>query len=285
MTLGAIHWEDARLPELSEAECAEWQHNRGRRTVEHRGRWWMESQPFVYQPVHHLARLTPYEATRPAGTCVGYRARLTEDAVKLANGSVPAHTLPDPQGYDLSRLSQTPRRHVRQGMRGVDIVALEVPDLVLDQGYEVASAAHARDPGIDLPGPDAFRRNIESYFSPRRGVILAALRDRRLLGFSMTFAVDRAAYHDMVYVDNEGLANRVPVCLFHAFATMVSRQPALVEVMHGLHVRDDDGLNEFKRRIGLAVSPLPARAWFARGLDQFLRRARPQKYYRFTGRG
>ncbi len=284
MTLCAISWDAARLPELTEAQCAEWQDIRGRRPVEHLGRWWMESRPFVFQPVHHLARLTPDEATRPARRCIGFRARLIDDAADRSDACLPAHTLPDPQSYDMSRLSQTPRRYLRQGMRAVDIVALESPDLILDQGYEVASAAHARDPGIGLPPIAQFKRNIESYF-PGRGVILAAVRDQRLLGFSMTFAVDRAAYHDMVYVNNEGLAARASICLFHAFATLVSRQPALVEVMHGLHVRDDLGLNEFKRRIGLVVSPLPARAWFAPGPDQFLRRVRPHQYYRFTGRG
>lgn len=285
MSLDAIHWEDATLPVLNEAECARWQEARGRRVVEHRGRLWMESRAFMYQPVHHLAKLTGYEATRPARSCLGYRARLADESLECSNGSLPAHTLPEPQNYDLARLRQTPRRHVRHGMRMVDVVALEAPDLVLDHGYEVATAAHARNNAINLPSAPVFRKNIESYFAPRRGVILAAVRDRQLLGFSLTFAVDRAAYHDMVYVTQEGLANKVPICLFHAFATLVSRQAVLQEVMHGLHVRNDDGLNEFKRRIGLTVSPLPTRAWFAYGVDQFLRRARPHKYYRLTGRG
>jgi hypothetical protein len=55
--------------------------------------------------------------------------------------------------------------------------------------------------------------------------------------------------------------------------------------MHGVHVRDDEGLCEFKRRIGLVVTPLPARAWLARGLDGLFRRTWPQKYYQVTGRG
>jgi hypothetical protein len=283
--LGVIDWGDASLPVLSEAECGEWYKARGRRVVEHRGRLWVESRRYFFQPVHHLAKLSAHEATRPARSCLGFRARLAEDAWEWANGSLPAHTFPDPQSYDLGRLRQTPRRQVRQGLRAVDVVALEIPDLILDQGYAVAAEAHARDNGIDLPGPATFRKNILSFFSPRRGLILAAVRDQHLLGFSLTSAVDAAAYHDMVYVTAQGLANKVPVCLFHAFATLVSRRPQVQELMHGVHVRDDEGLCEFKRRIGLVVTPLPARAWFAGGLDGLLRRARPQKYYQVTGRG
>lgn len=285
MGLGAIDWTDASLPVLSETECGEWYQARDRRVVEHRGRLWVESRRCFFQPVHHLAQLSAHEATRPARSCLGFRARLAEDAWERANGSLPAHTFPDPQSYELGRLRPTPRRQVRQGLRAVDLVALEIPDLILDQGYTVAAEAHARDNGIDLPGPATFRKNILSFFSPRRGLILAAVRDLQLLGFSLTYAVDAAAYHDMVYVTGQGLADKVPVCLFHAFATLVSRRPQIHELMHGVHVRDDEGLCEFKRRIGLAVTQLPARAWFAIGLDGLLRRARAQKYYQVTGRG
>ncbi len=285
MDLGAIAWEDASLPVLTEAECGEWREARGRRVVEHRGRLWVEPRRCFFQPVHHLAQLSAHEATRPARHCLGFRARLVEDAWEWANGSLPAHTFPDPQSYDLGRLRQTPRRQVRQGLRTVDVVALENPDLILDHGYAVAVEAHARNNCIDLPDRATFRRNVSAFFSPPRGLILAAVRSGHLLGFSLTFAVDTVAYHDMVYVTGQGLANKVPVCLFHAFATLVSRQPQVQELMHGLHVRDDEGLCEFKRRIGLAVTPLPARAWFASGLDGLLRRARPQRYYQVTGRG
>lgn len=285
MGLGAISWEDACLPVLSEAECGQWHEARGRRVVEHRGRLWVGSRRCFFQPVHHLAQLTESEATRPARSCLGFRARLAEEARQWANCSLPAHTFPDPHTYGLARLRPTPRRQVRQGLRAVDIVALDTPDLILDQGYTVAAQAHARDRGIELPGRAAFRNNILSFFSPRRGLILAAVQGQRLLGFSLTYAVDTAAYHDMVYVTGEGLANRVPVCLFHAFATLVSRQPQLRELMHGVHVRDDPGLCEFKRRIGLVVTPLPARAWFLTGLDSLLRRTEPERYYQVTGRG
>lgn len=280
-----MHWQEAALPVLTEQECAAWWRVRGRKVVEHRGRLWVESTRFFYQPVHHLARLRRAEATRPAPCCLGFRARLSGEDEPHANGSLPIHSLPSPASYDLSKLSQTARRQVRTGLQAVDLVALKEPDLLLEQGYQVAEEAHARDPGIDLPGPAAFRQLVLSYLNPRRGLILAAVRGRALLGFCLAYAVDKAAYHDMVYVTAEGLKSKVPVCLYHAFATVASRQPGIEEAMHGVHVRDDDGLCEFKRRIGLPVAQLPARVWFAPPLNGVLRRAKPEKYYQLTGRG
>jgi hypothetical protein len=95
--LGAIDWEEASLPVLSEAGCGEWNEALGRRVVEHRGRLWVEWRRCFFQPVHHLAKLSAHEATRPARSCLGFRARLAEDAWQWANGSLPAHTFPDPQ--------------------------------------------------------------------------------------------------------------------------------------------------------------------------------------------
>ena len=45
-------------------------------------------------------------------------------------------------------------------------------------------------------------------------------------------------------------ANKVPVCLFHALATLIARRPKLPELMHGFHPWDDEGLCEFKRLPG-----------------------------------
>jgi hypothetical protein len=72
--LGGISWGDASLPLLSEAEGGEWHEARGRRVVEHRGRPWVESRRCFFQPVHHLPKLSAHEATRPARSCLGFRA-------------------------------------------------------------------------------------------------------------------------------------------------------------------------------------------------------------------
>ena len=63
-------------------------------------------------------------------------------------------------------------------------MALDRPDILLEQGYPIMREAHARNRRVPLPGPRQFERWVASYFSPRRGLVLAALRHNRLLAFN-----------------------------------------------------------------------------------------------------
>lgn len=284
MSIRATPWEQASLPVLDEAACVAWRLARGQSVVEHRGRYWWQSRPGFFQPVHHMARFRLAEATRPRPWCLGFRAMLAEEEGR-ANGALAIHRLSEPRSYDIGRLSPPRRQQIRRALRDFDVVALDAPDILLDQGYALGQEARARNAEIHLPEPAAFRREVETYLDPPRGLILAAVRGDRLLGFTLTFAVGRTAYNDSVYVGEEGLAKKVPVCLFHAFASLVARAPGVDELMHGFHIRENGGLNEFKRRVGLEIVRLPARVWLFPGLDHLLRTYRPDKYYQVTGRG
>ena len=168
-------------------------------------------------------------------------------------------------------------------MRNLEVVALRAPDLILEEGYRVAQEARARNRHIALPDRKTFRREITNLLDPPRGVVLAALRDGRLLGFATGFAAETAGYHDVVYIGDEGLPHHVSLCLFHALATLAARAGTIREMMHGLHIPDDPGLGEFKRRIGLPVVPLPVKFWFAPGVHTLVRRLMPKKYYHWSG--
>src|SRR4051794_13120288 len=99
----------------------------GREVVLHRGRWWVRVVPGFYQPVHLLARMRPDEATRPTLRCWGLRASLAPESAASANGSIPAHVLPDPRGYDAGRLAPSQRRKLRKHLPEFDLVALDRP--------------------------------------------------------------------------------------------------------------------------------------------------------------
>lgn len=281
----ATAWETAVLPVLSEAEAAARARELGREVVLHRGRWWMRVVPGFYQPVHLLARLRPDEATRPTLKCWGLRASLAPDFAASANGSIPVHVLPDPRGYDIGRLAPSQRRKLRKHAAEFDIVALDRPDILLEQGYLIMREAHARNARVPLPERRQFERWAVSYFSPRRGLVLAALRHDRLLAFNTNSAVDGVAYGDTAYANAEGRRYALTTCLFHAFATVVSRCPSVDTLVDGLYARENHGLCHFKHALGLRVAHLPAQVWFARPAASLLRYARPHAYYRLTGRG
>jgi hypothetical protein len=276
-------WEQARFPVLGEAAFAAWQEELGQRIVEHRGRYWTESGRGFFQPVHLLARLRRNEATRPNPRCWGFRARLAAEDELHADASIPVHLLPDPQSYSLQRLSKRRRQSIRSSMRDFDVVVLASPDLLIDQGYRLAEEAHANNPNAGLPAPEGFRRKVESYFVPGRGLALAAVQHDRLLGFSLIHAIDGVAYDHSGSVGREGLERNVRLCMFHVVASIAQRSPSIGEVMNGFHVREAESLCAFKHDQGCEVVQLPARAWFAPLVEPVLRRMRPHKHYRLAG--
>jgi hypothetical protein len=280
-----LPWEKAHLPMLDEARYAAWERELGRQVIEHRGRFWASLKRGFFQPVHLLARLSWQEATRPSALCWGFRARIDEADAWRADAGVPVHLLPEPESYDIARLAPRRRSQVRRALREVDVVALQAPGLLLEQGYRIAAEQHARTPEVPLPDPAAFRRWVESYFTPRRGLALAGLRQDRLLGFALAAAVDGAAYYQWVFVGDEGMPFNLSLGLFHAFASLAKGCAGIREVVNSLHAREDESLTEFKRRQGLEVVSLPARAWLAPGLERGLRYLEPHKAYRLTGRG
>jgi hypothetical protein len=279
------HWEEARFPMLGEAEFALWQEELGHHVVEHRGRYWSENGRGFFQPVHLLARLRRDEATRPTRWCWGFRARLAHEDELHADASIPVHLLPDPQSYSLQRLAKRRRQYIKASMRDFDVVVLASPDILLDQGYRLAEEAHENNQNVVVPSPGGFRRKVESYFVPGRGLALAAVQDDRLLGFSLIHAIDGVAYDHSGSIGREGLERNVPLCLFHVVASIAQRSAGVGELMNGLHSREAENLCAFKQSQGCEVAQLPARAWFAPLAEPVLRRVYPQRHYRLAGIG
>lgn len=281
MSIGAVSWESAELPVLDEPEMAEWHRACGLHLVEHRGRYWVQLKPGFFGPVHHLARLQFDEATRPTRWCLSFRARLVEAHAAAATGVLALHLMPQVHQYELARLPSRRRQEIRRALREIDVVALRTPDLLLDQGDRIMGEACARNPHI--PRIANFRRELTTILDPPRGLVLAALRGGRLLGFATGYAVEGAVYHNEVYVGDDGLPYHVSLALFHALATLAARQGSLRELMHGFYIPTQSGLSEFKRRIGLTVVHVPVKSWIAPGLSALGRRLQPEKYDRWMG--
>ena len=278
-------WEEVCFPVLGEAAFASWQEELGHRVVEHRGRYWVEAGRGFFQPVHPLARLRWDEATRPTPWCWGFRARLVHADEPHADASIPVHLLPHPPSYGLQRLSKRRRQYIKASLRELEIVVLASPDILLDQGYRLAEEAHANNRNFVLPEPGGFRRKIESYFVPGRGLALAAVQHDRLLGFSLIHAVDGAAYDHSGSIGREGLERNVPLCLFHVVSTIAQRSAGIDELMNGFHSREAESLCAFKQSQGCEVAQVPARAWFAPFVEPVLSRVYPDKHYRLAGLG
>jgi hypothetical protein len=284
MSLNAIDWQEAELPVLNEAQAAEWERAKGKSVTCHKGRWWYRGPVGLFQPIHKLARLSCGEATRPHPACIGFSAVLAEPDAAMANGAMPAHLLPDVQGYSRDRLSPRRRQQLAKAMREMDAVVVTDMDLIREQGYRIAREAAARNPGISVDAEEVFLRTMRASFDPPRGLIVAALRERQLLGFATGVAIDDAAYHGLVYVGEAGLPYHVSQYLLHVLASLAQRAPGVRFFMHGRHIPQQKGLCEFKRRQGIEVVRVPSRVWFAPGVEAAIKRLKPEQYYKFSGR-
>ena len=202
----------------------------------------------------------------------------------LANARLPFHLMDDLPGYTVNRLTPDRRRLVRKCLRDVDVIAMNTPDLLLEQGYYIVREAHERNPGIPFPKPASFKRLIISYFEPPRGLVIAALRGQELLGFSLNYAAESTAYCHQMWIGNQAANSALALCLCHVITTVVQDNPTIVELANGLHLRENAGLTAFKRRIGFDLKPMPARVWLAPGADYFLQALHPHRRYRLTGR-
>jgi hypothetical protein len=283
--LAGAGWADAALPVLSEEAMAAREREQGREVVAHGGRWWLQTAPGFYQPVCLMTPLRAEQATRPTALCWGFRAALAPEDAGRADAALTVHTLPDLGRYGPASLAPGQRRRVAKALREFDVVALDSPDLLLEQGYALVAEAHARNPGVPMPSRPRFERWAASYFAPRRGLVLAALRHGRLLAFNTQSAVEGVVYGETAYAGAEGRRHGLCACLFHAAATIASRTPGVHTLVDGQHARENQGLCDFKRSLGLELARVPALVWLAPVAGPLLRRVRPHAHYRLTGRG
>jgi hypothetical protein len=285
MSVFGNDWQSATFPVMGEADLARWLRAAGTVVVERHGRYWQQVVPGFYQPLHFLARFNSPDVTCPRTLCWGMRAVLTEASASHANASLPAYVLPDLAGYTLSRLDGRRRHAINKAGRSVDVVVLDRPDVLLEQGPPLlreAAARNSRNLGIT---DTAFRSWVAAGFAGGcRPVFLAMLRSGELLGFSVGFAIDGIAYYHQHYIAERARNLNLDRLSFHAKALMAQRTPGIHTLVNGLHVPESAGLSAFKASQGLVVAEYPSLARIQPLIGRLLRRHRPYQYYRLTGR-
>src|SRR3954470_20726962 len=112
-----------------------------RPTVLHRGRYGRETSPGLCEPIHPMARLTSWEATRPSLRCWGYHAAVAESSTADANSSMPMHLLADLDRFGVDSLSPNRRYHLRRSQRQVTVVQIAGPGPLESGGYGVFRSA------------------------------------------------------------------------------------------------------------------------------------------------
>ena len=267
---------------LTEDERARSLEAAGVAVVQHRGRAWCATRPGFFEPVHALARLREDEATRPARLAWGFRASLAE--ASSANATLPLHVLEDFAHWDVARLSSRRRGKLRRCRRDAAILPLGDPRLLQEEGHAIYASHLARTRHRRTPSPAEFAGQLRRLVETGRPLVLIALVEGRLAGWIHGSAVDGVAYVDDVVVGTAFLAHQLGTGLNVELIEAFRRSPGIHTVVHGLHAREDRGLDEFKEGLGFRVTHVPARLVLPAPVRLWLRVRRPHVLYRLTGR-
>lgn len=274
---------EARLRVLSNGERAETLLREGARVVERDGVAWVESRPGFFEPVHLLARIPAAVAARPTLACWGFRATVRDEDSGRSNGDVPLHVL-ELAGYDLDgALSPRRRSKLRKSRREASFVQLGDAALLRSEGYELYRSHLGRTKHRRVPSHAQYLATVERLFMAG-DLVIAALVGDRLGGYVHGNAVDGVGYLEDVVVGSEFLPHQLGLGLNAEFILACRRTAGVHTLVHGLHAREDPGLDEFKAGLGIRVARIPARIGLPWPVRAYLRARRPHVYYRLTGR-
>jgi hypothetical protein len=277
----------AEIIPMTEAHLAQRLVAKGKKIVEAHGALWVQTAPGFYECLHPLRRVSASQADKPRVLCAGYRAALCEQDTHLSNAQMPVHLLDDVAGYDLQAV---PSRKIRQHLRSipkqrVDIVRVDRPAILLEQGYEVMVSWSSRVSPGDLPTRERYLRSVEQKVEDPYWLVLAGISNTTLLGYITSWAVGSTAYLDQIFVRTEAMSTHLSAALTFEAVQAIRRHGSVREVCPGPHRPEAPGLTDFKMRMGFPVVAVPIYSWLFPPAALYLRRRRPHLYYRLTGRG
>jgi hypothetical protein len=273
----------AVVQSLTEAEAGALVAAKGRKVIRHGSRQWEQVKPGFYQPVHVLGCLAESDASRPTVTCWGYRGVVppgTDTDSRLV-----VYLIDDLSGYDMGALTRNRRNTLRQVRRSaVRLVALEDDALLRRQGHEVCLSAYTRFGFETLPTSQQYRRWLAAQRIGLRTSGVAAFLDGRLIGYILAHVIEGTAYAEEFHVATEALRTNVSTALAYELVQLLRESGLVTSVWNGNVSRDDDGIGGFKLSMGYARTPFPTRVHLWPGTGALLRRYRPHRYERLTGR-
>lgn len=237
------------------------------------GRFW--GPALVFDPRDAAAR-------PPKGPSPGYWLPVRPGQ---ANAHVPWTMVDDLPGYGDHRIPEKKVRHrIRRAANLVECVVLDRPDLLLRQGWAIAQQANQRS-GQPIPASaEAYGDEVRIRFAGDPQVVLAAVRDGRLLAWMLVQAVGPVVSCTKLFIGDEGFHLDIGVLLYWAALSAGSQLPGVVAAGLGPYYPEKPTLAFTKSRLGGHLVDIPVYAHMVPGLRCYLRRARPVTCIRIGGR-
>ncbi|MFB2971784.1 hypothetical protein ACE1CD_22705 [Aerosakkonema sp. BLCC-F183] len=277
---------DARLMLLKEKEFADILRESGTHVFAYRDRYWKETYPGFYEPVHWMASLKAEQATRPSPLCWGFRASLDDNSLAAANGGMPIILLQDLQSYTLESLCSKRRSHIRKCQRRVKLVQLNgepAKALLKQQGYQIFASAMKRFKNQKFLSREEYLQKMNNYIDSGHYFVMGGILGNELIGYLTAIAIDGTAYMDERLVRTDALKTDLGSTLTFEFAQLCKRFGNIREIVSGQHSPEKQSLTEFKLSMGFQVTYVPVKVEINPIIDRFIRWRYPNKYYRLKG--
>ncbi len=280
---GILNVEKVTINPMTEEQWADVLRRKGERVVCHRGRYWRESMRGFYEPVHLMAALTEEEATRPRFGCWGFRTRLNDASVGLANGTIPFSLCSNVVDYSEQTLTPGRRNHLRRCRKRIQIVQLKDAEILRDQGRDVMLSAIRRTDYGHAPDLEEYSSSVDLLVQDPHMLVLAGLAGDRLAGYMTGYAVGDVAYIQNVFLATEFLSTYVGTGIHFEFVQACRLAGTINQIVHSQHLIEDSRLCTFKAGMGFPPAYPPSRISIPPILSTLLRYRYPYKFYRLTG--
>jgi hypothetical protein len=271
--------EKTDLLPLAETEAVDYYRRSRVTTTRFRGVWWFEFRPWFFTPIEHLAPLPTPQVGRPHWQALGYRAISSDPDVV---GRTPAILVQDLADYGPERLTRDRRRELRQVLAAFEFRVLQAPDLLLAQGWRVATRAAAQSGHVLPRSEGAYRRQVRAMFGGPGPTFVAALRDGRLVGYMTSCAVGRMVSLEHLFIDPDVRREHVGVGLYWLSLRLWGKAPGVTTAHLGLTFPERPGLDPFKRTLGAEVVQLPSITGLVAPARWWLRLTRQHAHQRQT---
>ena len=267
---------------LTEEELAGWMRERGRRVIFSQGRFWADHCGF-FRLLHASATVPADQLGRPSPSCWAFHVLLPDQDSQRANALYPLHLIRDLSTFDERGLDTRARQQLRRCKATLQVVRIDEPDLLRDQGWAIFSRNAER---LGLSGrvtEDEYLAEVDGYVTDPRRLVLGAMDGNRLLAYLETHAVADTAYLDRIRLSDESRTRQVSGFLHYEASQLYRASGLVTQLCAGPPVTNRPGISEFKRRWGIPIVLMPAHFWSPAPFRALLRVARPGAYNRAVG--
>ena len=254
---------------------------RGTRVFEFREHAWTMSKTRFCVPLAWWLPLPIEHIGWPSYAALGFQSAVSEPS--RANARITLLGVSGLSSYGPHMLSKTRRWEVRRSLANLDVRILNDEGLLVDQGWDVLSAAAARSKQWTPPDKTSYQNLIRASFASARPLVVAVVHAGKLQAYAVSFAYHGVAFLSDVVVPPAARTTGAGAALYWIHLSMWAQASGVDQFTLGRTIREKPTLDDFKKSMGSREHAVPVVSRMREPVKSYLRRSRPLTYERLYG--